>query len=580
MRYFDFCLIHVLPFISQTFRLFFAWLPFFSCLLDMDPSPPSFSEVEGDSQPSFPDPMNKLADLTSDCQISSDGDPLQRAMSAMSQTFGSSDMDDDGDGNMESGQMGSSEDTMDEEQEEADSNDAAHQREEAEFSSAGACGGTDGSSSSDAHDVFPANQRAYAWHEARRHLWLDNNPIAVEKANKTASALADSAEKIRDGFVGHGMEKHDFPEVDDESIDFEVAPYEVTGPFRITIPELILHTRSEFNRTFAVYGTTLEFVITKRRSEDFPWYIPPLSDFTEVVNQVQVRILERGFRFLDVLVETSSWCGVGVIALKATCPLRMQRWREQLTRVDLLGYEYNSFPKDALITRDIQVSILLRSGLKNFKLKWIAHELKIRNPLKGRMTIVYSKTYGPGDKTRAGISKNGWRLVIAKVDAVFAESLKLLPFGYGFRVGASTVQIRFLSSTGEPALPQLGMAPEVQPLQPSHHNSLRVQVHDQLRTQSAQFRQQQFKQVDPQAGPIAASREIPQSEVPLSKLPSLTFPMVPELVKSITVPLPLSQVKPKFGPGSRGGKKAKNIAAAAASAVAKKAFESIYKKVN
>ena len=371
------------------------------------------------------------------------------------------------------------------------------------------------------------------------------------------------------------MEVHDFPTVDDEAIDLEVTPYDVTGPFRITIPELILHTRSEFNPTFAIYGTTLEFVLTKRRSEDFPWYIPPLTDFAEVVNQVQVRVLERGFRFLDVLVETSSWCGVGVLSLKATCPLRMQRWREQVTRVDWQGYEYNTFPKD---TRDIQVSILLRAGLKNFKLKWIAHELKIRNPLKGKMTIVCSKTYGPNDRSRVGISKDGWRLVIAKVDATFAESLKLLPFGYGFRVGASTVQIRFLSSTGKPALPALGAAPEVQPLQPTQPNQLKVQVHDQLRTQSAYFRQQQIQQVDPQAPPAAASREIPQSEVPLSKLPSLTFPLVPELVKAITVPLPFYQVKPKHGPGSRGGKKAKNAAAAAASAAARKALDAFKKK--
>ena len=524
-------------------------ITYFIVDVNMDPLPPSASQVPLDDSllDSTPDPMNSLADLTSDCQLDPE-DPLQHAMD---QAFGdeNADMDFDGHGSRDSSgyDPGSPPSCM--------------------------------SSSVDSSSV-PCNQEGpWPRHDPRPSLYHDTNPIAVKKAAERASELAASAQKIHDVFIGQGMEKHDFPEVTDESLDLEVIQSPISGPFRITIPELVL-SRSVFNRTFAVYGTTLDFVLTTRRSERHPWYIPPLVKFTEVINTVQGRIIEKRFRFLDVLVETKGWCGVGVFSLKATCPLRLQRWRTELTRFELEGYEFNSFPKDALITKNIQVSILLRSGLKNFKLHLVPHELKIRNPLKGKIAIVYSKTYGPQDKTRAGFSKNGWRLVIANVDAVFVESLKLLPFGYGFRIGASTAQIRLLSSAGEPDLPPLGgeVNPDLQVSPPSTHDRMVQHVHDQLRFENAHFRQQQMKDVAPFEVPPTASREIPQEEVDASTLPALKFPMVPDLVKAISFPLPHDQVKPKTGPGSRGGKRAKNIAAAAASAVARKALNSVMGK--
>ena len=226
--------------------------------------------------------------------------------------------------------------------------------------------------------------------------------------------LSESAKKIHDGYLGQGMEKLDFPPVADSNLELDEYPESgISSPFFITIPEWLLLSRDEFNQMFEVFGTTLDFVLVKRRAHDFPWYIPPMSSFADVINVLQNRIPEKRFRFLDILVETKSWCGVGVMSLKVTCPLRLARWRQQLTFINFEGYSYNSFPRGALQTKETQVSILLRTGLRFFGLKWLAHGLKLRNGLKGRITVVYSKKYGPNDKTRGGISKAGWRLVIS-----------------------------------------------------------------------------------------------------------------------------------------------------------------------
>ena len=192
------------------------------------------------------------------------------------------------------------------------------------------------------------------------------------------------------------------------------------------------------------------------------------------------------------------------------------------------------------------------------------------------MSIAYSKRYGPNDKTRSGICKNGWRLVIANVDTTFVESLHDFPFGHPFKIGASSAQVRLLSNPGEPSLPEFNYDDNVLPQPPrlTSHQRLVQEVQEQKQLQHAQFRYLQATQLG-KAVPSVASHEIPQAEVETSKLPSLGFPYVPDLVKAIKVPVPHEQVKPKKGPGSRGGKKAKNMAAAAASAVARKAYKTM-----
>ena len=83
-------------------------------------------------------------------------------------------------------------------------------------------------------------------------------------------------------------------------------------------------------------------------------------------------------------------------------------------------------------------------------------------------------------------------------------------------------------------------------------------------------------------GWIPPSAEVPhmasasKKAAPAAK--STSFPLIPEMVRTISAPVPLSQVRPKSGPGSRGGngkkaQAARNNAIAAASAAAKKAYE-------
>lgn len=429
-------------------------------------------------------------------------------------------------------------------------------------------GPVESSQSSDC--AFPPNQEA-RWNQfyaKKRSQWHSTCPLEVGRAEEMVTNLSDSAKKIHDGYIGQGMVKHDLPPISDVSLDLDELPTpDVTSPFFITVPELVLSARSEFNRTFEIFGTTLDFVLVKRRADDFPWFIPSLASFADVVNVLQNRILEKSFRFIDVLVETRSWNGVGVLSLKVTCPLRL----------DFEGGTYNTFPKDALQTKDTQISVLLRSGLRHFQLKWVAHGLKLRNALKGKITVVYSKTYGPTDKTRAGFSKAGWRLVIADVDQQFMESYSAFPVGYGFRLGSSTVQIRPLMSNPEPELPPLGVPP--QPL--TNRQFVQQQIQNQSLLNHGLQRASREVRFPPPPPDVQEAARVSHLTFPTKvtkPAPSNAFPLVPELVRTISAPVPLSQVRPKTGPGSRGGKGrrakvAQNNAIAEATAAAKKAYE-------
>ena len=154
-------------------------------------------------------------------------------------------------------------------------------------------------------------------------------------------------------------------------------------------------------------------------------------------------ILENNIDARGLLADVTEWEGVGKFSLHATDSNKVDRWRRCLASLCYGDFHWNSYPSEALVVVQTQVSLVLRSPLRNFCLKWLTHGLLLGNRLlRGRIDAKFCKTYTKFDFTRAGSSKAGWRLVFADVDRSFSESLKVYPPEYQFRLGSSSVQLR------------------------------------------------------------------------------------------------------------------------------------------
>ena len=415
----------------------------------------------------------------------------------------------------------------------------------------------------EANSVKPSNDGVVAPPSPRAQA------AAAASSAATARSIALDADKIHDRSLGAGMERHNFPVICDEDLQHNSQPPNQVPSFgscRITIPEMVLPPALQHHRSFDVTGDALEFVLVARREETDDWYIPDMQVFADVINMVQMRILEKNMRLGEVLFDTKNWGGVGVMLLRVACPISLARWRVELTKVEYNDREYNSFPKNSLQARNNQVSMLLRDGLRYFRLEWLAVELKKRNSLKGKITVVFSKVYGIKEKTRLGASKYGWRLVIANVDEVFLQSVKAFPPGHGFKVGASTVLIRQLSSDYMPIIPPdsaaskiVQMEVAVEEFQPRQQQPMAAQIQQQLQ------RQRQDEDLLPnglsiqsQRGPLSGQDHQQQQQQHVQG--------VPDLLMSITSPIPPDQARVRAGPGSRGGhgRRARDAASAAA----------------
>lgn len=410
----------------------------------------------------------------------------------------------------------------------------------------------------------------------------ENEAASAGTMATIAKSIALDADKIHSRSLGVGMERHDFPVVGDEDLQRNGQSQEAhSGPYRVTFPEMVLPGCREFMRTIDVTGDGLEFVMITRRDESEEWYLPSMQVFADVINMVQMKILMGNMDMASVLFDTKNWGGVRVMILRVSSVLSLARWRSELTKIDHEGREYNSFPKCSLQAKNNQVSMLLRDGLRYFRLEWLSLELKKRNALKGKIAVVFSKVYGPKEKTRLGVSKDGWKLVIANVDDVFLRSLRAFSPGHSFKVGASTVLIRELSSDYMPIIPPGSAATRIVPcsqpqVQPREHvYEVNVPV------VSNQFQSQQ-QQHQPQPQPQSSSQDQPRPslllEPPAGVGSEVAFdiqapPEVPDLLMSITSPVPPDQARLRSGPGSRGGRGRR--ARDAASAAARRAYNAM-----
>ena len=112
--------------------------------------------------------------------------------------------------------------------------------------------------------------------------------------------------------------------------------------------------------------------------------------------------------------------------------------------------EYTTVPKNYVV-EDTSITTILRNVHRNVDLESFPLALYHRNPgLRGGLLYVsHSKTYGASDKTRAGQSKDGWRLLFLKGCSTFLQKLSKYPESHRFVLGSSGIQIWGGSRVGE-----------------------------------------------------------------------------------------------------------------------------------
>ena len=94
--------------------------------------------------------------------------------------------------------------------------------------------------------------------------------------------------------------------------------------------------------------------------------------------------------------------------------------------------------------RSPDYTLLLKNHMRTYKLETITETLlrKNRRILTGGLYPAQIKYYSKEDKTRAGGSKEGWRLIVFKADKKMIRALEKVDEHHHFQLGSNGVQLR------------------------------------------------------------------------------------------------------------------------------------------
>ena len=251
--------------------------------------------------------------------------------------------------------------------------------------------------------------------------------------------------KMVDGVVvGTGLEKHDFQPVHRSRVHItdgnQDLEYDDKKTFRLTIPELMLPIRDQINVTFEC-GRIAKFLLVARNRYTKRWSIPSKQRFHDVLNQVDNRIRREHVPCQFVLRWNSDWeGGIGLMGLCIIDVKALELYRKMITEVSVGDLVYNTYPKDVL-NHGTEVSLYLRAELKALDLEFIPYSLFEKNRLlDGSVAVRYSKEAQIRDEQPA---TGGGKLVILEGDQDFCKSIHNYPSNHHFRLGTSSVKLRY-----------------------------------------------------------------------------------------------------------------------------------------
>ena len=184
------------------------------------------------------------------------------------------------------------------------------------------------------------------------------------------------------------------------------------------------------------------FIVLKYDPDsDKDWTIPAPDLYQELINRVTCEIMERDLPCGDAYRWATLWGRVGLIGLASKDIAALNAYRKIVEDQMTGRVRFTLYPKDAIEKR-ANLSILLRENYIGFKVKWLPKAIMLRSRMRGGLRVTHIKTYRDDDKSRNGVSKAGWRLVLLQGCPRFLKDLERFDHEHRFPVGAGHVLIR------------------------------------------------------------------------------------------------------------------------------------------
>ena len=136
------------------------------------------------------------------------------------------------------------------------------------------------------------------------------------------------------------------------------------------------------------------------------------------------------------------WGRVGLVGLSARDPDHIRAYRNLVEQLEDDRYCFTIFPRDAADKRG-SISILLQENFRAFNPMCLPGSLFSRNRgLTGALKVTHIKTYREEEKSRSGLSKKDWKLVLLQGCGSFMKSLEEFDEDHKFSIGCGFVFIR------------------------------------------------------------------------------------------------------------------------------------------
>ena len=171
------------------------------------------------------------------------------------------------------------------------------------------------------------------------------------------------------------------------------------------------------------------------------WCVPEPQEFHDVLNRAECLMVSRNLTCLRAQKWANMWGRVGLIGLSAKHPEDIRAYRDVIEELEMNRKRYTLFPRDAVDKRG-SVSILLRETFRAMDPLCLPQILFARNRgLGGTLKVTHIKSYNEEEKTRSGITKKHWRLILMKGCASFMKSLEAFSEDHKFHIGSGHIYI-------------------------------------------------------------------------------------------------------------------------------------------
>ena len=173
-----------------------------------------------------------------------------------------------------------------------------------------------------------------------------------------------------------------------------------------------------------------------------PWMIPDLAEFHDLINRAECHMIENKMTCYKARKWSNLWGKVGLVGLSPKTPEHIPDYRAVVEAMNTDKLTFTLFPKEAVENRG-SVSVILREQFRSFNIKCLPASLfNLNRGLAGSLRVTHSKTYTASDKTRAGTSKEGWRLLLLQGCPAFMKSLEKYDEDERFSLGSGYIYIR------------------------------------------------------------------------------------------------------------------------------------------